>query len=88
MIKKNHVYCLSRLDSKDLYNLQITLKFTKITSQYYYETLFNQTDIDWKIPRIVTTDTKLRNFQYKILNNVLYLNKMLLKFGISKDPSC
>ena len=91
LIKKNHVYCLSRLDSKELYNLQITLKFTKPTSQYYYKTLFNQPDIDWKkiyiFPRIVTTDTKLRNFQYKILNNVLHLNKMLLKFGISKDPS-
>ena len=92
LIKKSHVYCLSRLDSKELYNLQITLKFIKPTSQYYYETSLNQTDIDWKriyiIPRIVTIDTKLRNFQYKILSNVLYLNKMLLKFGISKDRSC
>ena len=60
LIKKNHVYCLSKLDSKELYNLQITLKFTKPTSQYYYETLFNHTDIDWKkiyfIPCIVTID--------------------------------
>ena len=40
--------------------------------------------------RIYTTtvDSYLRMFQYKILNNVLYLNRDLHRFKISEDPSC
>ena len=32
------------------------------------------------MPRRVTIDTNLRIFQYKTLNNVLYLNEKLFKF--------
>ena len=33
------------------------------------------------LPDIVTKDSRLRIFQYKLLNNVLYLNKILAMFG-------
>ena len=33
-------------------------------------------------------DTRLRIFQYKIINNVLYLNKKLFKFGKTESPLC
>ena len=43
--------------------------------------MFENTTLDWKktylLPRLATTDTTLRSFQYKILNNVLFLNKKL-----------
>ena len=67
---------------------------TKIntTSQSYFENYFKTDDFDWKkiyvIPCIVTIDTKQRAFQYKILNNILYLNKMLFLFGITKNSMC
>ena len=92
LIKKHQVYSLTRLDSKELYKLQILLRINKPTSQSYFENLFEIADIDWKkvyfISRIVTIDTKLSAFQYRILNNILYLNKMLFSFGINNNPLC
>ena len=47
---------------------------------------------DWKsiylLPRRVTLDTNLRMFQYKLLNNVLYLNNMLFRFKKVDSPLC
>ena len=48
--------------------------------------------MDWKqiylLPRLVTLDNYSRSFQYKILNNVLYLNKKLFTFRKSTSPLC
>ena len=48
--------------------------------------------MDWKkiylLPHKTTADTRLRVFQYKILNNILYLNKALFKFGKVHSPLC
>ena len=35
-----------------------------------------------------TIETKIRVFQYKILNNILYLNKQLHKMRIKESPLC
>ena len=40
------------------------------------------------LPRILTTDSSLSSFQYKILNNILYLNKRPYKFNIVDSPLC
>ena len=40
------------------------------------------------MPRRSTIDSYLRIFQYKILNNILYLNKMLFKFGLKETSQC
>ena len=56
-------------------------------SQQYFKTLFLHMNLDWKfiylLPRILTTTTSLRAFQYKVLNNVLYLNYKLFQFKVS-----
>ena len=61
-------------------------------SQGYFEAFFEPTTIDWKdiylSPHKTTINTKYCLFQYKILNNVLYLNKILFKFGNVKSPVC
>ena len=53
----------------------------KPTSQYYFEIKFLDVEFDWKyiytLSRKITTDPYSRYFQYKILNNVLYLNDKL-----------
>ena len=53
----------------------------KPTSQYYFEIKFPDVEFDWKyiytLSRKITTDPYSRYFQYKILNNVLYLNDKL-----------
>ena len=56
--------------------------------QGYFEAFFESSTIDWKdiylLPRKTTINTKHRSLQCKILNNVLYLNKRLFKFGKAK----
>ena len=48
--------------------------------------------MEWKkvymFPRIVTMDSSLHSFQYKILNNILYLNERLYKFNIVDSLLC
>ena len=40
------------------------------------------------IPQEVTIDTTLIIFQFKILNNILYLNKKISKFDLNVSPLC
>ena len=40
------------------------------------------------LPRQATIESLLRSFQYKILNNILYLNEKLFKFKIIGSPLC
>ena len=40
------------------------------------------------LPCLITYNTYMRSFQYKILNNVLILNKKLHTFGIKPFPLC
>ena len=62
------------------------------SQRMYYKNIFQNPNLDGKniymLPRIVTKNTRLQVFQYKILNNVLYLNKMLFRFGKIDSPLC
>ena len=40
------------------------------------------------LPRLATYNTCMRSFLYKLLNNVLFLNKKLHIFGIKSSPLC
>ena len=61
-------------------------------SQGYLEYFFESSTVDWKgiylLPGQNIINTKHCSFQYKILNNVLYLNKLLFKFRKVKSPLC
>ena len=58
--------------------------YEKLTLQSYYEKLLETTNLNWKeiyiLPRQVSIDINLRMFQYKLLNNILFLNKILFKY--------
>ena len=62
------------------------------TSQLYFEKVLGFGKVEWEkvymLPRIVTIGSSLRSFQYKIFNNMLYLNERLFKFNIVDSPSC
>ena len=92
MIKKNQILSLNKLNSATLYEILIDANNIKPTSQTYFENLFSNFKPDWKsiylLPRRVTLDTNLRMFQYKLLNNVLYLNNMLFRFKKVDSPLC
>ena len=86
IMKKYQIYSLSNCNNKELYTLKVSLNDIKTKFQIYFQELFPNKEIEWKckylMPRRVNMDTDLRIFQYKILNNVLYLNKKLFKFKV------
>ena len=83
---------MNKSGSRKLYQIQISEKYEKPTLQLHYERYFNKFDFDWKLiyclPHMVTVDTKLRVFQYKILNNILFVNKMLFKIRKVESAMC
>ena len=92
LIRCNMIHSLKKINTKELYHMQLLLKYVKPTCQNYHEKKFDGYNFNWKLiyklPRIATYDVKIRIFQYKLLNNVLYLNKRLSHFGIISQPKC
>ena len=72
--------------------MQIIVEYKKPTSQVYFENIFKNFNFDWNkiyiLPRLVTLDSVLRSFQYKVLHNVLYLNQKLFLFRTVSSPLC
>ena len=68
------------------------LKHDKPTCQSCHEKNFDDYDFNWKLiyrtPRIATLETKIRILQYKLLNNVLYLDNKLFQFSIISQSKC
>ena len=83
---------MNKLNSATLYEILIEANRTKPTAQTHFENIFSNFNLDWKsiylLPRCVTLDANLRMFQYKLLNNILYLNKMLFRFKKVDSPLC
>jgi len=81
-----------RKKSKDVYKDLINEKFKKPTAQSNIQKRISTCEIDWEkvYSRIYSTtiDTYTRFFQYKILNNCLYLNYDLFRFKLVDSPRC
>ena len=80
-------YSLSHVSARSMYTKLIQPMFKPPTSHETIEKLFNNYEVNWKqsylIPQKVTIDTSLRIFQYKILNNILYLNEGLSRIDLT-----
>ena len=83
---------LDKLISRQIYAILIRKRAHVPTSRAYYINKFPTTENNWlriySLPRRVSTYGYDRIFQYKILNNVLYLNKKLFLFGKSTVSTC
>ena len=92
LIKKRQILSLNKLNCATLYETLIAANKIKTTSQTYFENIFSYFKPYWKsiylLPRRVTLDTNLRMFQYKLLNNILYLYKMVFRFKKVNSPLC
>ena len=92
IIRKSQLCSLNKLTSKELYLILVDANTVKPTAQDYFQNLFESSDFNWKkiylLIRNTTLDTKARMFQYKVLHNTLYVNKMLFKFGKVISPRC
>ena len=92
MVKSNSLFNIEKLGSRELYCNINSLRNNKSTSQIYFVKKLDSKELDWRViytsPQKVTTNTYLRSFQYKILNNILNLNEKLFVFGLSITLSC
>ena len=83
---------LQAITSRIAYTLLTKPLIQKPTAQKSLSELLGTSDINWKdvyqLPHRVTNETSLRVFQYKILNNIVYLNNRLHKFGFVESPLC
>ena len=91
-IKNHHICCLNKLNNKEIYSVLNESDASKPSFQLYYENTFQNSNLYWKttyvLTRIATRDSRIRVFQYKFLDNVLYLNKMLFRFVKIYSPLC
>lgn len=82
----------SKITSKMIYSDIIKETFKAPTSQKYISDKLNNKDIEWvsvyQRMYSLTNNFRLREFQYKILNNCLFLNMKLYKFKIVDSPLC
>ena len=49
LIKKHQIYCLEKLNSRELYNMQLILKVEKPIAQTYFEEIFKTPNWNGKI---------------------------------------
>ena len=92
VIKGARILSTDKLFPKEIYLILISNIVNKPTSNIYFEKLFENTILNWSkiylLPRLATIDTTLPSFQYKIFNNLLFLNKKLYNFGITNTALC
>ena len=90
LIKNTRIIALDKLTAREIYSVLLLSSGNRPTSQKYFDKVFPNENFDWKkiyiLPRAVTINSFQRNFQYKILHNILYLNRMPFTFGKTKTP--
>ena len=94
IVRNSQICNLKKLTSKELYLILVDENTVKLTAQDYFENLFETYQFYWKkklfffLIRNATLDTKARMFQYAVLHNILYANKMIFKFGKVTSLRC
>ena len=83
VVQDHHLIKITRdkLTAREIFSVLLLSSGNTPTSQKYFGKVFPNENFDWKkiyiLPRVVTINSFQRNFQYKILHKILYLNKML-----------
>ena len=92
LITKAKIFPINKLCSKEFYKILISAISKSPTSQAHILQILKKDSLPWKeiynLPRQVTLDTYSRIFQYKCLNNILYLNNALYKMNLVDSPLC
>ena len=86
MLKNYRTLGIKKMNSKEIYSIMKSSKVNILTSRIYFENKFPHYNFQWKetytLQRKVAINACLRSFQYKILNNILDLNKKIHTFGL------
>ena len=92
MLSLAKIYPFKKLSSSELYKTQVQHLFRTPTSQKSICKLLSIEKLPWKSIYSCIYKTSVdfysRIFQYKCLNNILYLNNVLFKMGLSDSPLC
>ena len=93
--ESNSKLSVLHLTCRAIYNKLLEKTIAIPTSVQYWEDKIVDPDheeIEWSIvyllPRFATIDSYTRAFQYKIINNALFLNKKLSAMGVTESPEC
>ena len=80
------------VSSKQIYRLFQAKKQVLPTAQKKLSDKYPHSLIEWEkvysLPFRSTLESKLREFQYKILNCIVFTNEKLFRFGITQSPLC
>ena len=83
---------IDKLTPRLFYSKLLETMIENPTSIKNPEKYLSDEEIDWEkvflLPWKVTIESDLRLFQYKILNNILFLNDKLHKTNIFNNPRC
>ena len=83
---------LENLKQKTVYYELISKISSQPTAQKCFSKKYPLHTFEWDsiypLPRKVTIECRTRDFQYKILNRILFTNKMLFKMKISDTDKC
>ena len=78
--------------SKQIYRSFLTKKQTTPTAKERLSAKYHHLTIDWKrvylLSFCTTLETKLREFQFKILNRIVFTNEKLFRFGMAESERC
>ena len=82
-----------KVTSKMLYNeFQRKKQTVPAAQKKIIELKYPDLSLEWKdiysLPFTVTHDTKTREFQYKLLNNIVFANDKLFRFKMIDSPLC
>ena len=80
------------ISSKQIYEIFLGKKKIPPTAQRKLTDKYPDINVEWdkvySLPFRSTLDSKTREFQYKILNCIVYTNEKLYRFGLAPSPSC
>ena len=83
---------ISYVSSRQIYQFFLERKQIPPTAKQKLQDKYSDTIVDWEkvfsLAFNVTLESKLREFQYKILNCILYTNEKLFRLGLTDSPCC
>ena len=83
----NNLVPILDVSSKQIYRLFLEEKQTTPTAKVKLAAKYSNIDIDWKsvysLSFRTTLEFKLREFQFKILNRIVFTNEKLFRFGMA-----
>ena len=80
------------VSSKQIYEIFLRKKQIPPTTKRKLTDKYPDINVEWdkvySLPFRSTLESKTREFQYKILNCIVYTNEKLHRFGLVASPSC